>query len=94
MAAKPIPSSDDEQNFGFLSSVDYADAADTVDIKLRAERCETSISPGSASGRHATGATRIPSIFDTTAPSTDRVSRRLFVCMAAYAIALTLLFLG
>ncbi len=97
MAEKPLPSSDGEQKFGFLNSVDNAYATDTGVMELRANQCETSIGPGAApaSGRRQpTGATIVPNIGETSAPSTEHVSRKLFTGVAGYAIALTLLFLG
>jgi len=97
VAAKPLPLSDDEQNFGFLTSVDNADATDTGDMELQAKRRGTSIArdatPASV-GLQATWAVTMPDIVQTAAPSTDHVSRKLFVGVAGYAIALTLLFLG
>lgn len=41
-----------------------------------------------------TSTSSAPDIAETPAPSTDRVSRRLLIGVAGYAIALTLLFLG
>ena len=73
------PENDAEQPAAMSTSQANGDAAVASSTKFRHRPSSTSGSPG---------------IVETSASSPDHVSRKLFVGIAGYAIALTLLFLG